>query len=239
MSLSKQLLLRLSPEKNKVFDNFLATNNQTAVDHLLSLCRNDRLKDNQTYLWGKAASGKSHLLQAACSEASHRAKSSIYLPLQQVRQEADQILKGLESVDLVCIDDIDLITCAELQLEHPLFHLINRLRNENGCLIMAGRSNPRHLTLQLADLHSRLLWGSVLQLTAIPDIKKPAALSLHAKFNGSEIPKTTITYLLNHYPRDMDYLTKVVDHISRVGFQCKRRLTVPFVKQVLKETSNF
>ena len=239
MSLSKQLLLRLSPEKNKVFDNFLATNNRTAVDHLLSLCQNDRLEDNQTYLWGKAASGKSHLLQAACSEASHRTKSSIYLPLQQVGQEADQILKGLESVDLVCIDDIDLITRAELQLEHPLFHLINRLRSENGCLIMAGRSNPRHLTLQLADLHSRLLWGSVLQLTPIPDMEKPTALSLHAKLNGSEIPKTTITYLLTHYPRDMDYLTKVVDHISRVGFQCKRRLTVPFVKQVLKETTDF
>ncbi len=239
MSLSKQLLLRLSPEKNKVFDNFLATNNQTTVDHLLSLCRDDRLRDNQTYLWGKAASGKSHLLQAACSTVSQRAKSSIYLPLQQVGQEADQILKGLESVDLVCIDDIDLITRAELQLEHPLFHLINRLRSENGCLIMAGRSNPRHLTLQLADLHSRLLWGSVLRLTAIPDMEKPNALSLHAKFNGSEIPKTTITYLMNHYPRDMDYLTKVVDHISRVGFQCKRRLTVPFVKQVLKETTDF
>ena len=239
MSLSKQLLLRLSPEKNKVFDNFLAKNNQTTVDHLLSLCRDDRLEGNQTYLWGKAASGKSHLLQAACSEASHRAKSSIYIPLQQVGQEADQILKGLESVDLVCIDDIDLITRAELQLEHPLFHLINRLRSENGCLIMAGRSNPRHPARQLADLHSRLLWGSVLRLTAIPDIEKPNALSLHAKFNGSEIPKTTITYLLNHYPRDMEYLTKVVDHISRVGFQCKRRLTVPFVKQVLKETTDF
>ena len=239
MSLSKQLLLRLSPEKNKVFDNFLVSNNRTAVEHLLSLCRNDRHKDNQTYLWGKAASGKSHLLQAACSTVSHCAKSGIYLPLQQVGQEADQILKGLESVDLVCIDDIDLITRTELQLEHPLFHLINRLRSENGCLIIAGRSNPRHLTLQLADLHSRLLWGSVFRLTAIPDIEKPTALALHAKFNGSEIPKTTITYLLNHYPRDMEYLTKVVDHISRVGFQCKRRLTVPFVKQVLKETADF
>ncbi len=239
MSLPKQLLLRLSPEKNKVFDNFLATNNRTAVDHLLGLCRNDSLKGNQTYLWGKAASGKSHLLQAACSEVSHCTKSSIYLPLQHVRQEADQILKGLESVDLVCIDDIDLITHTELKLEYPLFHLINRLRSENGCLLMAGRSNPKHLTLRLADLHSRLLWGSVFRLTAVPDIEKPTALSLHAKFNGSEIPKTTITYLLNHYPRDMDYLTKVVDRISRVGFQCKRRLTVPFVKQVLKETSDF
>ena len=238
MSLSKQLLLRLSPQKDKVFDNFLATNNRTAVDHLLSLCQSDKHQDNQTYLWGNAASGKSHLLQAVCSEVSNCAKSSIYLPLQQVEQEADQILQGLESIDLVCIDDIDLITHAELQLEHPLFHLINRLRNKNSCLIMAGRSNPRHLTLQLADLHSRLLWGSVLQLMALPDIEKPDAISLHAKFNGSEIPKTTITYLLNHYPRDMEYLIKVVNHISRVGFQCKRRLTVPFVKQVLKETND-
>ena len=238
MSLPKQLLLQLAPERNKVFDNFLVTNNQTTVDHLLGLCQNDRLKDNQTYLWGKAASGKSHLLQAVCSEISHLAKSSIYLPLRRAGREANQILEGLESVDLVCIDDVDLITQAELQLEHPLFRLINRLRSEDGCLIMAGRSNPRHLVLQLADLHSRLLWGSVFRLTAISDMEKPNALSLHAKFNGAEIPKTTITYLLNHYPRDMDYLTKVVDHISRVGFQCKRHLTVPFVKRVLAEASD-
>ena len=239
MSLSKQLLLQFAPERNKVFDNFLVANNQTAIDHLLSLCRNGRLKDNQTYLWGKAASGKSHLLQAVCSEISHHAKSSIYLPLQRMGREASQIFEGLESIDLVCIDDIDLIAHAELELEHPLFHLINRLRSENGCLVMAGRSNPRHLTLQLADLHSRLLWGSVFRLTTIPDIEKPTALSLHAKFNGSEIPETTITYLLNHHPRDMGYLTKVVNHISRVGFQCKRPLTIPFVKQVLAETSDF
>ena len=239
MSLSKQLLLRFSPEKNKVFDNFLVANNRTVVDHLHNLYRNDSLKDNQTYLWGAAASGKSHLLQAICSRMTHYAKSCIYLPLQRMEPEAYRILDGLESIDLVCIDDIDLIAQAELKLETPLFNLINRLRGENGCLIMAGRSNPRHLSLQLPDLHSRLLWGSVFQLTVISDTEKPAALSLHAKLGGADLPQTTVTYLLNRYPRDMGYLTKIVNHISRVGFQCKRRLTIPFVKQVLEETSNF
>ena len=238
MNLSKQLLLHFSPQKNKVFDNFLVANNRSVVDHLHNLYQEDVLRDNQTYLWGAPASGKSHLLQAACSEISNHAKSSIYLPLKHIAKEAKQILDGLESIDLICIDDIDLIAQMELKLELPLFNLINRSRSESSCFIMAGRSNPRHLTLQLPDLHSRLLWGSVLQVTAISDLEKPSALSLHAKLNGAEIPKTTITYLLNHYPRDMKYLTKVVNHISQVGFQCKRHLSIPFVKHVLEEANS-
>ena len=235
MILSKQLLLHFSPQKNKVFDNFLPTHNQIVVDHLHHLCQSDTLEDNQTYLWGVPASGKSHLLQAVCSEMTNHARRGIYLPLQRMAQEANRILDGLESLDLVCIDDMDFIAQSELKLERPLFNTINRMRSKNGCLIMAGRSNPRRLTLQLPDLKSRLLWGGVYQVSAIPDQEKPTALSLHAKLNGSEIPKEIITYLLNRYPRDMDYLTKVVNHISRVGFQCKRRLTIPFVKQVLEE----
>ena len=238
MALSKQLLLRFSPEKNKVFDNFLPSKNQIVVAHLHRLYQDDTLKSNQTYLWGTAASGKSHLLQAICSETTRHAKCSIYLPLKRKELEAREILDGLESVDLVCIDDIDLITQPQLKLEQPLFNFINRLRSKHGCLIMAGRSNPRQLALRLADLKSRLLWGSVYQLTAISDKEKPTALTLHAELNGAEIPKETIAYLLNHYPRDMNYLTEVVNHISRVGFQCKRRLTVPFVKQVLEEAGN-
>lgn len=237
-SLSKQLLIRFGPEKNKVFDNFLVADNRNVVEHLHNLCRGDTLKDNQTYLWGKAASGKSHLLQAACSKIALQSKSSIYLPLNRIGEEANQILDGLESIDLVCIDDIDLISQTKLKLEGPLFNLINRLRGKNSCLVMAGRNNPRHLTIQLPDLHSRLLWGSVFQVTAISDIEKPKALSLHAKLNGTEIPETIITYLLNHYPRDMEYLTKVVNHISQVGFQCKRRLTIPFVKEVLEKANS-
>lgn len=234
MSLSKQLLLRFSPEKNKVFDNFLPTNNQTVVAYLRGLQPSDESKARQTYLWGAAASGKSHLLQAVCSETTHHAKCSIYLPLKRVESEAAKILDGLESVDLVCIDDADLIARPQLKLELPLFNLINRMRNANGYLIMAGRSNPRQLMLQLADLQSRLLWGSVYRLVAISDQDKPAALTLHARLNGTEIPQATIAYLLKRYPRDMNYLTKIVDRISQVGFQCKRRLTIPFVKRVLK-----
>ena len=235
MSVSRQLLLRLRPEKNKVFDNFLPANNKVVVDHLRNLYNNDASKDNQIYLWGANASGKSHLLQAICSEITQLAKCSIYLPLQRMELEAAEILEDLESVDLICIDDMDLITQPQLKLERPLFNLINRLRGGNGCLVMAGRSNPKYMTLQLPDLQSRLLWGGVYQMNAISDQDKPAALTLHARLNGSEIPDTTMSYLLSHYPRDMDYLTKVVNHISHVGFQCKRRLTIPFVKEVLKE----
>ena len=235
MSLSRQLLLRLSPQKNKVFDNFLPAQNKIVVDHLHHLCQSDILASNQTYLWGPPASGKSHLLQAVCSAITYHSKHSIYLPLQLIEADASSILNGLESVDLICIDNIDVITKPHIDIESPLFNLINRARSTNSCLIMAGRSNPRQLMLRLPDLKSRLLWGSVYRITAIADKDKPAALRLHAKLNGAEIPTPTITYLLNHYPRDMDYLIKVVNHISRSGFQYKHRLTIPFVKRVLKE----
>ena len=235
MPLSKQLLLRLAPQKNKVFDNFLASNNAIAVAHLARLCHSAATPYQQIYLWGVGGSGKSHLLQAACSALAQRNKHSIYLPLARLASEAAALLDGLEVVDGVCIDDMDLVATTHRALERALFRLINAMRSNGGCLIMAGRSNPRFLPLKLPDLHSRLLWGSVYQLRALADADKATALALHAKLNNCEVPAAVLGYLLKRYPRDMDTLSSVIQRINHASFQHKRRITLPFVKQILED----
>lgn len=237
MGTSEQLLLRFSPAKDKVFENFLSTSNQVVVDYLHKLCRGNDAETEQLYLWGSTASGKSHLLQATCSEAAKHGNRCIFVPLKRLTEGTSEIFSGLESIDIICIDDIDYMVEQKLQLEGELFNLINRAREQSCRLIMAGSNNPRQLQLTLPDLRSRLIWGNVCQLLVLDDTDKPAALSLHAKLRGCEIPEAVISYLLNHYPRDMHNLIAVTNCIYQASFQSKQRITLPFVKQVLSDTT--
>ena len=232
MSLSQQLLLRFRPAKDKVFENFLSADNRVAINYLRELCRNNSTETEQLYLWGAPTSGKSHLLQAACSKATQYDKHCIFVPLKQWAKVGSEIFNGLESIELICIDDIDCIVGQQV-LENALFNLINRVRARDHCLIMAGRDNPRQLKLVLADLRSRLVWGNVDQLSVLDDAAKLEALLLHAKWHECEMPEKVLRYLLNHYTRDMHSLVSAANHIYQASFQSKQRITVPFAKQAL------
>ena len=236
MSLSQQLLLRFRPAKDKVFENFLSADNRVAVNYLRELCQSNSTETEQLYLWGASTSGKSHLLQAACSEATQYNKHCIFIPLKQWIKTGIEIFSGLESIDLICIDDVDCIA-EQRAMENELFNLINRIRARNSYLIMAGRDNPRQLKLSLADLRSRLVWGNVYQLSVLNDTGKYEALLLHAKLHEREMPEKVLHYLLNHCARDMHSLVSAVNHIYQASFQNKQRITLPFAKQVLSNTT--
>ena len=71
-----QLVLPLQLADHAVFASFLDHGNETLVSTLASLSSGDA--GQGCWLWGAAATGKTHLLQAVCDQAGDR---SVYLPL--------------------------------------------------------------------------------------------------------------------------------------------------------------
>lgn len=189
------------------------------------------------YLYGEPGVGKSHLLQAACSEAGAWGLTAVYLPLAQIVNRSPQLLENLERVDVAVLDDLDRLVGAT-EWQQAVFHLFNRLQDAGRDLLMAGSRRPTELSLTLPDLVSRLQWALVLRLEKLGDEDKLLALDWRAQRRGLELPKETARYLLNHCPRDTGYLFRLLDELDTASLQAQRRLTIPFLKKVLARANN-
>jgi len=219
-----QLPLQIQLNDAATFDNYFTGANQDAVNILRAAT------EPYLYLWSGEATGKTHLLQAACHTLAQG--QAIYLPLLELSQQPVELLEGLEQFMLVCLDDVQAIA-GHSEWEAGLFHLYNRLREQGGRLYITGNVSPEHLNVQLPDLLSRLKWGPVFQLHPLSDEEKVQAMQLRANRRGFELPDDVAKYLLNRYPRDLHNLFMLLDRLDSASLQAQRRLTIPFVRQWL------
>lgn len=231
----RQLALDFQWDERFDFAGFVAGPNAEAVTALKRASNPDGRR--VIYLYGESGVGKSHLLQAACSEASAWGLTAVYLPLAQMVNRSPQFLENLEKVDVAALDDLDrLVGVTEWQ--QAVFHLFNRLQDTGRELLMAGSRRPAELGLALPDLVSRLQWTLVLRLEKLGDEGKLLALDWRAQRRGLDLPKETARYLLNHCPRDTGYLFRLLDELDAASLQAQRRLTIPFLKKVLARANN-
>jgi DnaA family protein len=224
--MSGQLPLRIGTRDSIGFDNFYPGLNAEAVAALRA--------DHEAciYLWGPPGSGKTHLLLAACRVAGEEGRRVSYLDLEHTPGLKAGILEGLETLDLVCVDGIDAVA-GQRPWETGLFHLYNRARRTGAKLRVAGAAGPRELGLKLPDLVSRLGWGPIYHLYGLDDEGKLRALSLHARARGLALSDEVGRYLLRRFSRREAALFGAVQTLDNASLAAQRRLTIPFVKQVL------
>jgi DnaA family protein len=226
-----QLALPLQLADHAVFASFLDHGNETLVSTLVGLSSGDA--GQGCWLWGSPATGKTHLLQAVCDQAGDR---SVYLPLDMLAAAGPEILEGLASRGLVCIDNIDRVAGQD-EWEVALFNLFNDLQESDGQLIVSARSAPRECGIVLADLASRMSRLPVFQVRALDEQQRVAALQLRARHRGLELPDDTAAYMLKRSRRDMASLYGLLDKLDLEALRAQRRLTIPFVRDVLQQDS--
>lgn len=223
-----QLALPLQLADHAVFASFLGHGNEPLVGTLVGLSSGDT--GQGCWLWGAPATGKTHLLQAVCDRAGDR---SVYVPLEMLSAAGPEILDGLASRQLVCLDDIDRVAGHD-DWELGLFNLFNELQEAGGQLVVSASGAPRECGFELADLASRMSRLPVFQVRALDEEQRVAALQLRARHRGLELPDETAAYLLKRSRRDMASLYGLLDRLDLEALRAQRRLTIPFVREVLK-----
>lgn len=226
----RQLPLSLQLRDDLTFGNFIAESNSAVLSQLQSLIAG--VGEQFIFLWGKAGSGRSHLLQACCNEATQMGLSSVYLSVAEIHQLSPEFFEGLETINVVCIDDIDDIA-GHTDWEEALFHLYNRIRDAGSRLVIAGNVAPTRLPIQLPDLVSRLAWGLVYQINELSDEGKVLALQMRAKERGFNLPVEVGNFLINRCARDMKALSNILDKLDTASLSAQRKITIPFVKIAL------
>jgi len=224
----QQLPLGLRWPAQQRFETFAAGDNAPALALLRTAAEgaNDWL-----FLAGAPGSGKTHLLIAACAAASAQGRVAQYLSLRGARAEG---IRALGGSDLLALDDIDAIA-GDGAAEHALFDLYNRCKVEKSTLLFAAREAPARMGVALPDLVSRLSSCTQLALRALSEPQRREALRQRAQARGLELDDAVLDWLFARAQRDFGSLVALLERIDRESLAAKRRVTVPFLRQLLDE----
>jgi DnaA-homolog protein len=232
MTMAKQLPLQFEFRANQSFEDFFPSTNNEVINHLQKA--SSGLGERQIFLWGPSGLGKSHLLQACCHRAQSLNLSSFYFSFSAIELPDPELLMGLEVFDVVCLDNIEQIA-GNAAWENAFFNFFNRHRDEDHILIMSANCAPNQIAIQLPDLKTRLNWGLTLKLQSLSDHEKIKTLIFKADKMGFEISAQVGRFLLTHYERDLPALWVLLTKLDQASLAAKRKLTIPFLKQILDE----
>lgn len=225
----RQLTLGVQLKERATFASFLTARNVELVAHLQQVAATT--PPGATWLAGPHAAGKSHLLQAVCA-ATPPARRAAYLPLESLLPFGPAAIDGAEQLDVACYDDVQSVA-GLAEWEEKLFSLWQLAVERGTTLLFAARENPVQVDFGLADLKSRLASSTVFAVRELNDDEQLQALELRARLRGFELPVETARYLQRRFPRDMRSLCEVLDTLDDAAFREQRRITVPFIKQIL------
>lgn len=203
-----------------------------AIGLVDSLARAD--SGDWVYVAGPAGSGKTHLLLGACAQADALGTRALYVPLANARGRVRDALDAVDGDVLVALDDIDAIAGIRDD-EVALFDAHNRLRTSGARVIYAAALAPDVLGLEVPDLRSRLSQCARIALVALDDDGRREVLVSRAHRRGLVLEPAALDWLLRRVGRDLGGLTGLLDHLDRASLAAQRKVTVPFLRQVLGE----
>ncbi|MGB1457692.1 DnaA regulatory inactivator Hda [Spongiibacter marinus] len=227
---STQLPLALSLDTEATFDNYyVAPSQQLPVAVLKGVATGQG--EQLVYLAGR--SGRRHLLQACCQLADAQGRSVRYIPAAELLDyPAEMVLEDADLADLVCIDGLSAIA-GRSGWEVALFSLYNRALGGGCSLLFASTDVPDQLAIELPDLASRLQSFSVYRLSELSEDERIAALCHRAQIMGLDINEALAEFIYRRCQRDLKALFDVLNELDRHSLARQRRLTIPFVKEIM------
>lgn len=226
MPLSNQQPFEFTLYDEFTFENFVLSDKNK---ELLSILQSDKLADFFYFFWGVEGSGKSHILQASC--AQH--ENSAYLPLKVFVDEGEQVLEGLEQLDWLCIDDVQVVL-TKPAWEEKLFSLFNACQINSTKLIISSVSPPLELNYVLPDLQSRFSSGVTYQVHELDESEKILAMKQKAELAGIPLKEEVLNYIYLRSDRSMSKLFAVLEQLDKLSLAEKRKITIPFVKTIMQ-----
>ena len=216
-----QLIFDFAERGYPGFDKFLGTENAELVYVL------QHKHDPFIYVWGEEGAGKSHLLRAWVAQALDAGKKAVYIDA-----AATPLTEAAFEAEYLAIDQIEKLGNEEQAL---LFAVFNRFRNSGkGFLLLSSEHTPQQLVIR-EDLRTRMAYCLVYEVKPLTDQEKIDALVSMAATRQVTIDPEIFEYLLNHWRRDMDSLMQMLDTLDNYAVTMGKRITLPLLRQLLKQ----
>jgi chromosomal replication initiation ATPase DnaA len=173
-------------------------------------------------IYGPPGCGKSHLSHVFA------AKANAHLLNYEDLRSANPVVLVSEH-DALVWDDAN-----EVPDEQMLFHLLNAVREARKQLLIVSRAAPSRWEVTLPDLKSRLAGLPAVEIGMPDDATITAVLVKLFRDRQVDVAPDLIDYIGNRVPRTFGAVQALVDQIDRQALAQNRRVTVPFVRDVLK-----
>lgn len=225
----KQIALDIGLASPPSFANFFAGPNEAVLRHLELWAGNRLRAPVPTYLWGEAASGKTHLLRAVGEALREQGAASGWMDASVLEPSAFN-----ESWAAVILDDCHLYTAVQQQAAFNWF--VNALSAADGhprWVLAAGSAPPADLALR-EDLRTRLGWGHVFFLQALSETERRAVLRREADTRGVFLSDEVMGFMLTRFSRDLGNLMQLLDQLDAYALQTQRAITIPLIKSMLE-----
>lgn len=233
-----QLVLPVSFRKQDSLSTFVKGANEHLVSYIQSTIKHvdasPQASQRISVMTGASGSGKSHLLLATCEQASLQGLSHQYIDISQIVNMPTELLIGFINKDVVCIDNLQVIDAMN-EWQVALFDTINQFTELNGRLLLIATSHSiSAMEFTLPDLKTRLMWGTNFTLQPLNDEDKHKALVKHMHVMGVSYTDDVVAFLIKRTSRSMHELINTIDALNKASLEKKRKITIPFVKSVLK-----
>lgn len=217
----EQLVLDIHLDAPPDFGNFVAGENGALIEALALAVRGE----GPLYLWGDAASGRSHLLRASVALSQTAGRPACYLAAETIGATLPDT-PGL----LIALDDVDRLR-PDAQI--ALFNTFNRARRLNQTLLLAGPCAPRDLGVR-EDTRTRIGQGLIFELRPLDDRSRTAILAMLAERRGLRLGDEVIAFILRHGRRDLPSLVGLIDALDRASLEHKRPITLPLLRTLMQ-----
>jgi len=172
-------------------------------------------------LAGPAASGKTHLINVWRLQA----KATILLAKDLQRST----LQHIETNKVICIEDVD----HGLLNGENLFHLLNRVKEQGGHVLLSTRVEVSQLPITLTDLRSRLLALPCVSINAPDDALLRAVMIKQFADRQIKVDPQLVEYLFKRMERSMQAVSELVGLLDRGALRKGRALTRPLAREIL------
>ena len=133
---------------------------------------------------------------------------------------------------VIAIDNAEAIV-GDSECEELLLSIYERLKSDQGLLIVSHQLAANAVAYTLGDLNSRMRSLMHYQLLPLQDEDKAEVLKSRAAHRGYELSSAVLAYWLARGPRELRLLLTDLDRLDRASLQAHRQVTIPLLKEVL------
>ncbi|AHF01469.1 chromosomal replication initiator protein DnaA [Thiomicrospira aerophila AL3] len=229
-----QLPLKINLPDTACFESYVAPDASVALTLSQLQAADSGGLSKGVYFYGGDGVGKTHLLQAACRAVSIKGGRSVYFPLKEKQLPLiPDVLKGLEVMDLICLDDVDQVI-DQGAWQAALQDLLFKSAALGHPLLLSGTLPMALWPMSVPELRDAMFSLLPVKLTPLQESDDLVlALQRHAMIKGFELPKDVANFLIKRFSTNLEELLAVLQMLEQATLAEQRRLTLPFTKLVL------
>lgn len=226
----QQLGFGFLDEDNYNINNFIVFNENKEAYYFLNKNKEDEniLNHQIIFLSGERKCGKTHLGQIW--KQKHNAKNINYKSFElNLDDFMEHIGNNIEKFDYYLLDNLN-----DKVDENKLFYLLNTILNNNSAILIISEFNILKSKLKLKDLKSRINSAVHLKIKKLSkEIKTMLIIKLFADKQIS-VNGEVLKYLTKKLTTNYEYINNYINKISNEILENKKRITLNYIKEILK-----